>query len=97
MSRPANLQRIEEEQTAILRENKIPETFTAYSIRHAVISHLERQQDADLKAINAYARWAPGSRVAQEYYTVLLVQDTNWILKTIGKSVLQRGEDYQTD
>eukprot|EP00770_Monocercomonoides_exilis_P001886 MONOS_1875.1-p1 / transcript=MONOS_1875.1 / gene=MONOS_1875 / organism=Monocercomonoides_exilis_PA203 / gene_product=unspecified product / transcript_product=unspecified product / location=Mono_scaffold00035:174443-179634(-) / protein_length=1490 / sequence_SO=supercontig / SO=protein_coding / is_pseudo=false len=46
-----------------------------------------RQQAADWKAINAYARWAPGSRVAQEYYTVLPVQDTRWILETIGGPV----------
>ncbi|KAH7816469.1 uncharacterized protein MONOS_9783 [Monocercomonoides exilis] len=69
-SRPANLQRINEELTAILRENGIPETFTAYSIRHAVITHFARREGADWKAINAYARWEPGSRVAQEYYTV---------------------------
>ncbi|KAH7816417.1 uncharacterized protein MONOS_13689 [Monocercomonoides exilis] len=82
-SRPANLQKIKEELRAILRENEIPETFTAYSIRLAVITHSARQEGADWKAINAYARWAPGSRVAQEYYTVLPVQDTNWILETI--------------
>ncbi|KAH7818725.1 uncharacterized protein MONOS_16340 [Monocercomonoides exilis] len=96
-SRPANLQKIKEELTAILRENEIPETFNEYSIRYAVISHLARREGADWKAINAYARWAPGSRVAQEYYTVFLVQDTNWILETICGSVLQRGEDYKTD
>ncbi|KAH7816595.1 uncharacterized protein MONOS_5863 [Monocercomonoides exilis] len=84
---PANLQRIKEELVAVLRENGIPDTFTAYSIRHAVITHLARQQAADWKAINAYARWAPGSRVAQEYYTVLPVQDTRWILETIGGPV----------
>ncbi|KAH7828680.1 uncharacterized protein MONOS_15985 [Monocercomonoides exilis] len=84
---PANLQRIKEELVAVLRENGIPDTFTAYSIRHAVITHLARQQDADWKAINAYARWAPGSRVAQEYYTVLPVQNTRWILDTIGGPV----------
>ncbi|KAH7828320.1 putative Phage integrase family [Monocercomonoides exilis] len=94
---PASLQKIKEELTAILRENEIPESFTAYSIRHAVITHLARQEGADWKAINAYARWAPGSRVGQEYYTVLPVQDTNWILETIGGSVSQRGEDYKID
>ncbi|KAH7826279.1 uncharacterized protein MONOS_15534 [Monocercomonoides exilis] len=96
-SRPASLQKMKEEQTAILRENGIPDTFSAYSIRHAAITHLARQQDADWKAINAYVRLAPGSRVAQEYYTVLPVQDTNWILETIGGSVPQRGEDNKTD
>eukprot|EP00770_Monocercomonoides_exilis_P008309 MONOS_8268.1-p1 / transcript=MONOS_8268.1 / gene=MONOS_8268 / organism=Monocercomonoides_exilis_PA203 / gene_product=unspecified product / transcript_product=unspecified product / location=Mono_scaffold00307:56068-60488(-) / protein_length=1376 / sequence_SO=supercontig / SO=protein_coding / is_pseudo=false len=94
---PASLQKIKEELTAILRENEIPESFTAYSIRHAVITHLARQEGADWKVINAYARWAPGSRVGQEYYTVLPVQDTNWILETIGGSVSQRGEDYKID
>ncbi|KAH7828617.1 uncharacterized protein MONOS_10585 [Monocercomonoides exilis] len=44
-----------------------------------------------------YARWAPGSRVTQEYYTALPVPDTNWILETIGGSVPQRGEDYKPD
>ncbi|KAH7820205.1 uncharacterized protein MONOS_8812 [Monocercomonoides exilis] len=92
-SRPANLQKIQEELTAILRENEYPETFTAYSIRHAVITHLAIQEGADWKAINAYARCAPGSRVAQEYYSVKPVQDTNWILETICGSVPQRGED----
>ncbi|KAH7815461.1 uncharacterized protein MONOS_16167 [Monocercomonoides exilis] len=82
-SGPSNLQRIKEEQTAILRENGIPETFTGNSIRHAVITHLARQEGADWKAINAYARLASGSRVAQEYYTELPVQDTRWILETI--------------
>ncbi|KAH7826627.1 uncharacterized protein MONOS_2771 [Monocercomonoides exilis] len=94
---PANLQRIKEELVAVLRENGIPDTFTAYSIRHAVITHLARQEGADWKAINVYARWAPGSRVTQEYYTVLPVQDTRWILETIGVSVLQRGEDHKPD
>ncbi|KAH7818829.1 uncharacterized protein MONOS_13656 [Monocercomonoides exilis] len=94
---PANLQRIKEELTAILRENGISDTFTAFSIRHAVITHFARQQDADWKAINAYARWELGLRVDQEYYTVLPVQDTRWILETIGGSVLQRGEDYKPD
>ncbi|KAH7829414.1 uncharacterized protein MONOS_734 [Monocercomonoides exilis] len=92
-NRAANLQKIKEELTAILRENETPETFTACSIRHAVITHLARQEKADWKVINANARCAPGSRVAQEYYTVLPVQDTRWILETIGGSVLQRGED----
>ncbi|KAH7826885.1 uncharacterized protein MONOS_11812 [Monocercomonoides exilis] len=46
-SQPANLQRIIEELVAVLRENGIPDTFTAYSIRHAVITHLARQQAAD--------------------------------------------------
>ncbi|KAH7818860.1 uncharacterized protein MONOS_14012 [Monocercomonoides exilis] len=96
-SRPANLQKIKEELMAILRENGIPETFTAFSLRHAVITHFAIQQDADWKAINAHARWAPGSRVAQEYYTVLPVQDTKWILETIGGAASQRGEDYKPD
>ncbi|KAH7820170.1 uncharacterized protein MONOS_9943 [Monocercomonoides exilis] len=96
-SRPANLQKIKEELTAILRENEIPETFTAFSIVHAVITHLTKQQDPDLKVINAYVRWAPGSRVVQEYYTVFPVQDTNWILETIGGSVLQGGEENKPD
>ncbi|KAH7816154.1 uncharacterized protein MONOS_3104 [Monocercomonoides exilis] len=65
--RPANLQKIKEEQTAILRENGIPETFTAFSIRHAVIAHFARQQDADWKAINAYARWASGHQRGEDY------------------------------
>ncbi|KAH7821343.1 uncharacterized protein MONOS_8725 [Monocercomonoides exilis] len=96
-SRAANLQKIKEELTAILRENEIPETFTAYSIRHAAITHLARQEGADWKAINAYARWAPGSRVDQECYTVLPVEDINWILETIGGLVPQRGEDNKPD
>ncbi|KAH7826910.1 uncharacterized protein MONOS_13682 [Monocercomonoides exilis] len=90
--RPANLQKIKEEQTAILRENGIHETFTVYSKTHAVITHLARQQDAECKAINAYARWAPGSRVAQKYYTVSPVQYTKWILETIGGPVPLAGE-----
>ncbi|KAH7818805.1 uncharacterized protein MONOS_15278 [Monocercomonoides exilis] len=96
---PANLQRIKEELVAVLRENGIPDTFTAYSIRHAVITHLAKQQDADWKAINAYARWAPGSRVAQEYYTVLPVQDTRWILETIGGPVplAEKGDKSEKD
>ncbi|KAH7817984.1 uncharacterized protein MONOS_8454 [Monocercomonoides exilis] len=85
--RPANPQKIKEELTATLRENEIPETLTAFSIGHAAITHLARQQDADWKAINAYARWDLGSRVAQEYETVLPVQDTKWILETIGGPV----------
>ncbi|KAH7816526.1 uncharacterized protein MONOS_14391 [Monocercomonoides exilis] len=51
-------------------------------MRHAVIAHFARQQDADWKAINAYARWA---------------SDTNWMLETIGGSVPQRGEDYKPE
>ncbi|KAH7821205.1 uncharacterized protein MONOS_12873 [Monocercomonoides exilis] len=61
VGRRANLQRIKEELVAVLSENGIPDTLTTHSIRHAVITHLARQQDADWKAINAYARWAPGS------------------------------------
>ncbi|KAH7823730.1 uncharacterized protein MONOS_10804 [Monocercomonoides exilis] len=95
--RIVNLKRIIKELTAILRENVIPDTFTEYSIRHAVISHFERREGAGWKAINAYPRWAPGSRVAQEYYTVFLVQDTKLILETIGGSAHQRGEDYKPD
>ncbi|KAH7825788.1 uncharacterized protein MONOS_7107 [Monocercomonoides exilis] len=91
-SRPANLQKIKEELTAILRENGIPETFTAFSIRHTVITHLANREGADWKAINAYARWASGSRVAQEYYTVLPVQYMRWILKTIGAPVPLAGK-----
>ncbi|KAH7826089.1 uncharacterized protein MONOS_16725 [Monocercomonoides exilis] len=94
---PANMQRIKEELVAVLRENGIPDTFTAYSIRHTVITHLAKQQAADWKAINAYARWALGSRVVQEYNAMLPVQDTNWILETIGGSVPQRGEDHKSD
>ncbi|KAH7831605.1 uncharacterized protein MONOS_10067 [Monocercomonoides exilis] len=77
----------------------MPYTFTAYSIRHAVITHLARQQAADWKATNANARWAPGSRVAQEYYTVLPVQDTRWILETIGGPVplAEKGEKSEKD
>ncbi|KAH7818519.1 uncharacterized protein MONOS_8409 [Monocercomonoides exilis] len=52
-NRAVTLQKIKEEQTAILRENEIPKTFTASSIRHAVITHVARQHDADWKAINA--------------------------------------------
>ncbi|KAH7823614.1 uncharacterized protein MONOS_9493 [Monocercomonoides exilis] len=37
--RPANLQKIKEELTAILRENGIPDTFSAFSIKHSVITH----------------------------------------------------------
>ncbi|KAH7817957.1 uncharacterized protein MONOS_11639 [Monocercomonoides exilis] len=96
---PANLKRIKEELSAILRENEIPDTYTAFSIRHAVITHLARQQDADWKAINAYTRCAPGSRVVQEYYTVLPVQDTNWILETIGGTVplAEKGDKSEKD
>ncbi|KAH7822494.1 uncharacterized protein MONOS_14542 [Monocercomonoides exilis] len=96
-SRPAILKRIEEELTAILRENEIPETFTAYSIRHAVITHFAKREGADWKAINAYARWAPGSRGAQKYYTVQPVQDTRWILETIGGPVPLTGEDDKSE
>ncbi|KAH7820334.1 uncharacterized protein MONOS_2241 [Monocercomonoides exilis] len=94
---PANLQRIKEELVAVLRENGIPDTFTAYSIRHAVITHLARQQAADWKAINAYARWAPGSRVDQEHYTVFQGQDTKWILETIGGPTHQIGYDNKPE
>ncbi|KAH7818321.1 uncharacterized protein MONOS_13084 [Monocercomonoides exilis] len=96
---PANLQRIKEELVAVLRENGIPDTFTAYSIRHAVITHLAKQHDVDWKAINAYARCAPGSRVTQEYYTVLPVQDTRWILETIGGPVplAEKGDKSEKD
>ncbi|KAH7829054.1 uncharacterized protein MONOS_12288 [Monocercomonoides exilis] len=96
---PANLQRIKVEFVAVLRENGIPDTFTAYSIRHAVIMHLARQQEEDWKAINACARWAPGSRVAQEYYTVLPVQCTRWILETIGGPVplAEKGDKLEKD
>ncbi|KAH7820089.1 uncharacterized protein MONOS_6083 [Monocercomonoides exilis] len=96
-SKPANLQRIKEELVAVLRENGIPDTFTAKSIRQAVITYLARQEGADWKAINAYARWAQGSRVAQEYYTMLPVQDIKWILETIGRQVPQMGEDNKPD
>ncbi|KAH7822378.1 uncharacterized protein MONOS_15910 [Monocercomonoides exilis] len=75
-NQPANLQRIKEELTAILRENGIPETFTSYSIRHAVTTRFAKKEGADWKAINVYARWAPGSRVIQEYYNVLPIQNT---------------------
>ncbi|KAH7822945.1 uncharacterized protein MONOS_14369 [Monocercomonoides exilis] len=37
--RSANLQKILEELTAILRENGIPDTFTVFSTRHAAITH----------------------------------------------------------
>ncbi|KAH7818664.1 uncharacterized protein MONOS_2361 [Monocercomonoides exilis] len=93
----ANLQKIKEELVAVLRENGITETFTAFSKRHAVITHLARQQDADWKTINADARWVPSSRVAQEYYTVLPVQDTRWFLETIGGSGSLCGEAEKSE
>ncbi|KAH7819417.1 uncharacterized protein MONOS_8620 [Monocercomonoides exilis] len=98
-SRPANLQKIKEENTAILRENGIHETFITYSIRHAVITHLARREGADWKEINAYARGEPGSRVAKEYYAVSLVQDMKWILETIGGPVplAEKGDKSERD
>ncbi|KAH7822535.1 uncharacterized protein MONOS_8837 [Monocercomonoides exilis] len=96
-NQPANLQRIKEELVAVLRENGIPDTFTAFSIRHAVITHSARQQDADWKIINANARWEPGSRVDQEYYAVLPIQDTRWILETIGSPVPLAGKGDKSE
>ncbi|KAH7828014.1 uncharacterized protein MONOS_10568 [Monocercomonoides exilis] len=75
----------------------IKTTFKDEHVCHAVIALLARQEGADWKAINAHARWAPGSRVAQEYYSVFPVQDTNWILETIGGPAHQRGEDNKPD
>ncbi|KAH7823694.1 uncharacterized protein MONOS_5592 [Monocercomonoides exilis] len=94
-----NLQKIKEELVAVLRENGIPDTFTVYSIRYAVITHFARLQDADWKAIKAYARWAPGSREAQEYFSVLPVQDTKWILEVIGSPgpLAEKGDKSEKD
>ncbi|KAH7825037.1 putative Reverse transcriptase (RNA-dependent DNA polymerase) [Monocercomonoides exilis] len=83
-NQPANLQRKKEELVIELRENVISDAYTTYSIKHAVKTHSAEQEYADWNAINAYARCAPGSRVAQEYYTVLQVQDTKCFPETIG-------------
>ncbi|KAH7821266.1 uncharacterized protein MONOS_14491 [Monocercomonoides exilis] len=74
-------------------------TFKDEHVRHAVITHLARREGADWKAINAYERWEQGSRVDQEYYSVLLVQDTNWILGTIGSPVprAEKGDKSEKD
>ncbi|KAH7828037.1 uncharacterized protein MONOS_9341 [Monocercomonoides exilis] len=63
------------------------------------INRCARRERADWKAINAFARLAPGSRVDQEYYPVLPVHDTRWILETIGGPVplAEKGEKSEKD
>jgi integrase len=60
-----------------LRSAGIPSHYTAYSIKHAVVTKLFRLGATD-EQVNAYGGWAPGSRTAQRWYNIATLEE-DWL------------------
>jgi hypothetical protein len=61
----------------ILLAAGIPDRYTPYSIRHAVVTALFQRGASD-EEVGAYGRWAPGSRVPRLFYFIRAT-DGAWI------------------
>jgi site-specific recombinase XerD len=72
-----------------MRAAGIPAHFTAYSVKHAVVTKLFRL-GATEEQINAYGGWAQGSRTAQRWYNIATLEE-DWLgTKLVGEWL---GED----
>jgi integrase len=68
----------------IMRSADIPSHYTAYSIKHAVVTRLFQLGATD-EQIGAYGHWAPGSRTAQRWYNIATL-DKDWLgTKLVGQ------------
>jgi integrase len=55
----------------------IPSHFTAYSVKHAVVTRLFRM-GATEEQVNAYGGWAQGSRTARRWYDIATLEQ-DWL------------------
>jgi site-specific recombinase XerD len=68
----------------VMREAKISSHYTAYSVKHAVVTRLF-QLGATEEQIGAYGHWAPGSHTAQRWYNIATL-DKDWLgTKLVGQ------------
>jgi site-specific recombinase XerD len=68
----------------VMKEAGIPSHYTAYSIKHAVVTKLF-QLGATEEQIGAYGHWAQGSRTAQRWYNIATL-DKDWLgTKLVGQ------------
>jgi integrase len=62
----------------------IPSHFTAYSVKHAVVTRLFRM-GATEEQVNAYGGWAQGSRTARRWYDIATLEQ-DWLgAKLVGE------------
>jgi integrase len=61
----------------IMRRAGIPEQFTAYSVKHAVVTKLFKL-GATEEQMNAYGGWAQGSRTARRWYDIATLEE-DWL------------------
>jgi hypothetical protein len=74
-----------------MRAAGIPSHFTAYSVKHAVVTKLFRL-GATEEQVNAYGGWAMGSRTAQRWYNIATLEE-DWLgTKLVGEWL---GEDRE--
>jgi integrase len=68
----------------VMRAAGIPTHYTAYSIKHAVVTRLF-ELGATEEQIGAYGHWAPGSHTAQRWYNIATL-DKDWLgAKLVGQ------------
>jgi integrase len=68
----------------VMRAAGIPEHFTAYSVKHAVVTKLFKL-GATEEQMNAYGGWAPGSRTARRWYDIATLEE-DWLgTKLVGE------------
>jgi integrase len=68
----------------VMKAAGIPPHYTAYSIKHAVVTRLF-QLGATEEQIGAYGHWAPGSHTAQRWYNITTLEQ-DWLgAKLVGQ------------
>jgi hypothetical protein len=60
-----------------MRAAGVPEHYTAYSVKHAVVTKLFRL-GATEEQMNAYGDWAQGSRTARRWYDIATLEK-DWL------------------
>jgi hypothetical protein len=75
-----------------MRAAGIASHFTAYSVKHAVVTKLFRL-GATEEQVNAYGGWAPGSRTAQRWYNIATLEE-DWLGTKLVGDWLGRHPDH---
>jgi hypothetical protein len=68
----------------VMADAAIPSHYTAYSVKHAVVTRLFRL-GATEDQVNAYGGWAPGSKTAMRWYNIATLEE-DWLgAKLVGE------------
>jgi hypothetical protein len=69
-----------------MKEAKIPPQFTAYSLKHAVVTKLYRMGATDEQVVE-YGHWCKGSATPRKWYNIAMLEE-EWLgAKLLGESL----------